>query len=113
VLIMIPRHKFTTVQKRNGQQEPFDFEKIVNSVWMAAQNVGGTDKERAKHIAQETLHALNANFPKKKVISTDDIGQAVEKMLIEHGHAKTAREFILYRETKLGLKKPKLKRSSL
>ncbi len=94
------KFKFTTVLKHNGLKEPFDFEKIVNSIWMAAQNVGGTDKEKAKHIALETIHLLNSNFPNTKVISADDIGQTVEKVLIEHGHAKTAREFILYRENK-------------
>lgn len=91
---------FKTVIKNNGTNEPFSIEKLNNSIWTAAHNVGGSDKKLAEHLAQETVHLLKGMFPTSEVINSTSIGEAVEKTLIEHGHAKTAKHYILYRENK-------------
>ncbi len=86
------------VEKQNGVFEKFDEEKISSSIFKAAQRVGGKDKKLARALGRKVVGYLKKKYPKRKIISTDEIGSAVEKVLIENGHAKTAKTFILYRE---------------
>lgn len=88
------------VKKIDGREEEFDSEKIVQSVWYAAQNVGGTDRELAVLIGSEISETLIKRYPNGESIPTLEIGNLVEKILIEKGHAKTAKAFIIYRENK-------------
>ncbi len=88
------------IKKLNGNIELFQAEKISNSVFLAAQNVGGTDKELAKELSWQIVDILEKEFKDKRFITTLEIGNIVEKVLIENGHASTAKAFILYRENK-------------
>jgi len=88
----------TKVKKRLGKVEDFDKEKIATSIFKAAQRVGGKDTTLAENLSEKVENFLKEKFPKARTISTDEIGDAVEKVLIEEGHAKTAKTFILYRE---------------
>ena len=88
------------VIKQSGQKEKLEATKIVNSIWSAARSVGGQDQALAKTLAKEVGDQLNKKYPNGKLIKTAEIGNLVEKVLIEHGHAKTAKAFILYRENK-------------
>lgn len=86
------------VKKRSGAIEKFAQEKIAFSIFKAAQRVGGKDRKLARLLGEKVVEYLKRSFPKRKIISSDEIGNAVEKVLIEEGHAKTAKTFILYRE---------------
>lgn len=86
------------VKKQTGIIEKFDREKIASSIFKAAQRVGGKDRKLAENLAEKVVEYLKKNFPKRKIILSEEIGSAVEKVLIEEGHAKTAKAFILYRE---------------
>lgn len=88
------------VQKSDGRVEDFSSAKIVQSIFAAAQNVGGTDKSLSLLIGQEIETTLIKKYPNGKTIGTLEIGNLVEKILIEKGHAKTAKAFIVYRENK-------------
>lgn len=88
------------VIKRDGRLEPFNSEKISNSIWTAARNVGGKDKKMAEDIAQEVITYLADIYPTEKPITTSDIGSAVERVLVNKGHYTTVKEFIISRERK-------------
>jgi ribonucleoside-diphosphate reductase alpha chain len=88
------------VVKIDGRKEPFLPKKITNSIFFAATNVGGKDRKLSGELTQKVLELLNGKIPKVKEISTFEIGELVEKILIETGHAKTAKAYILYRENK-------------
>lgn len=88
------------VIKLNGNKEAFDPDKIANSIWYAAQKVGGKDRKLSYSLRDEVLILLSKEYSSKTIIETSKIGELVEKVLIEKGHAKTAKEFILYRENK-------------
>ncbi|MCA9390003.1 adenosylcobalamin-dependent ribonucleoside-diphosphate reductase [candidate division WWE3 bacterium] len=88
------------VEKLNGTKESLDIKKIVTGIWRSAQEVGGTDESLATKLADDVLEYLNENHPRKKSFKSSEIGDAIEKVLIEKGHAKTAKAFILYRENK-------------
>lgn len=88
------------VIKRDGRQEPFNAEKIANSIWTAAKNVGGKDKKLSQKIAEEVINYISDIYPIDKPITTSDIGSAVERVLVNEGHYKTVKEFIISRERK-------------
>ena len=86
------------VKKRLGQITNFDREKISDSIFKAAQRAGGKNRKLAEELAQKVEAFLKKKFPESELITTDDIGSTTEKVLIEEGHAQTAKIFILYRE---------------
>jgi len=86
------------VRKRDGKLEPFDQECITNAVWKAAKAVGGKDREQAKRISDQVVLELKERFGEDGVPTVEEIQDLVEKMLIENGHARTAKAYILYRK---------------
>jgi uridine kinase len=89
--------KITRVVKRDGRLVAFNRLKIVNAIYRAAVAVGGRDRDRAEELAGLVVKAVSAGFPPGATPSVEDIQDAVEKVLIERGHAKTAKAFILHR----------------
>jgi anaerobic ribonucleoside-triphosphate reductase len=87
-----------SVRKRDGRLEPFDQERIANAVWKAAKAVGGKDREQAKKISNIVLDELKKRFGEDGVPTVEEIQDIVEKTLIEDGHARTAKAYILYRK---------------
>ena len=86
------------VRKRDGKLEQFDPERITNAIWKAAKAVGGSDRQQAKKLTDEVLAALKAKFGEDGCPTVEEIQDLVEKMLIENGHAQTAKAYILYRK---------------
>lgn len=86
------------IRKRNGRVVEFDSEKVAFAIWRAAQSVGGNDFELAQKIAAKVVTVLEVLFKNPDLPPTvEQIQDLVEKTLIEEGHAKTAKAFILYR----------------
>ncbi len=96
------------VQKRNGDIVEFDKTKITRAIFKAAQSVGGNDMTQAQMITENVVSILEQRFP-EAVPTVEEIQDIIEKVLIETGHAKTAKAFILYRaehqKQRLGKKK--------
>ncbi|MBT0159318.1 ribonucleoside triphosphate reductase [Candidatus Bathyarchaeota archaeon A05DMB-2] len=86
------------VRKRDGRLEPFDQERITNAIWKAAKAVGGKDREQAKKISDQVVAELRNRFGEDGCPTVEEIQDIVEKMLIENGHAQTAKAYILYRK---------------
>ena len=85
------------VRKRDGRLVPFDKSKIANAIFKAAQAVGGEDRALADELANVVVLFLEKHYA-YMVPGIEDIQDMVEKVLIETGHAKTAKAYILYRE---------------
>jgi len=90
--------KFKSVKKRSGAIVPFNPDRISNVFYRAAVSVGGRDKEKANELGQKVVEYLENNYPDDYILHIEEIQDAVEKILIENGHAKVAKEFILYRD---------------
>ena len=86
------------VRKRDGRLEKFDSSRITNAIWKAARAVGGKDKELAKRLSDQVVAELEKRFGEDGVPTVEEIQDVVEKVLIENGHAKTAKAYILYRK---------------
>lgn len=86
------------VIKRNGAKVPFTPQRITNAIYRAAVAVGGRDKETAGQLTKQVVAYLEENFSSQNLPSVEDVQDAVEKMLIENGHSKVAKAYILYRD---------------
>jgi anaerobic ribonucleoside-triphosphate reductase len=87
-----------SIRKRSGQVVGFDQSKIANAIWAAVQAVGGKDQERARLLSDEVVKLLRRKYAGGGIPSVEHVQDIVEKVLIENGHAKTAKAYILYRE---------------
>lgn len=85
------------IRKRNGEIVKFDTDKISAAIFKAAVAVGGRDSKTAENLSKEIIQILEKKF-QKQTPSVEDVQDVVEKVLIERGHAKTAKAYILYRE---------------
>jgi ribonucleoside-triphosphate reductase len=88
----------TKVRKRSGRAVPFDVQKISGAIFKAAQAVGGADRELADELADVVVMFLEKQYGHEGIPTIEEIQDMVEKVLIETGHAKTAKAYILYRE---------------
>jgi len=92
------KNHITHVVKRSGATVPFNQERIANAIYRAVVAVGGRDKDTAKLLSDQVVEMLNQKFSKDQIPHIEDIQDIVEKVLIENGHAKVSKEFILYRD---------------
>ncbi len=88
----------TRIRKRDGREVPFNIEKIASAIFKAAQAVGGSDYDTALALACEVAEQVESKSRESGDIpSVEAIQDVVERVLVKHGHARTAKEFILYR----------------
>ena len=88
----------STIRKRDGKLVPYDNYKIANAIFKAAEAVGGKDFGIALTLARQAEQAIAAKFHSHSIPAVEEIQDVVEKVLIENGHARVAKAFILYRE---------------
>ena len=86
----------TKIIKRDGRKVPFNVEKIAKAIYKSANSVGGHDYETAEDLAEKVCQYLERNIT-SSCPTVEDVQDAVEKVLIEEGHAATAKSYILYR----------------
>ncbi len=88
---------FYWIRKRDGRIVEFDTEKIAEAIFKAAKAVGGEDRDLAEELARVVVRYL-AQLQLRDIPTVEEVQDAVEKVLIERGHAKTAKAYILYRD---------------
>lgn len=92
----------TTIKKRDGREIHFSPEKITRAIFLAASRVAEeegskADYETAERLTEQVVNYLEANFQGENEPGVENIQDAVVKILIENGHAKTSEAYILYR----------------
>ena len=88
---------FSTIIKRDGRTAAYDVEKIAKAIFQAATSVGGRDFETAHALALQVQQRLEETYPSSQSPTVEQIQDMVEKVLIDTGHSRTAKEYILYR----------------
>lgn len=91
MLIMIKR-----IVKRDRREVPFNVEKIANAIFKAAKAAGGNDPDEARELAYLVCEYIETIL-KTDSPTVEQVQDCVEKVLIENGHARTAKNYILYR----------------
>lgn len=84
------------IRKRDGRIVDFDISKISEAILNAAKVLGGNNKEMSDKLASEVHDRLIAQFGSTPP-PVESIQDVVEAVLIDNGHARTAKEYILYR----------------
>ncbi|MGD2166272.1 MAG: ATP cone domain-containing protein [Anaerolineae bacterium] len=102
--------EITHVVKRTGAVVPFKQERITHAIYQAAVAVGGRDRERAEKLSDHVVEMLKDQTPEDHTPTVEEIQDVVEKVLIENGHAKTAKAYILYREDRARRRRERAKR---
>jgi anaerobic ribonucleoside-triphosphate reductase len=87
------------IRKRDGSVVPFNQEKITEAIWKAVKSVGGKDREKAKYISNLVAKELEKIYGEFGIPKVEEIQDLVEKILIEEGHAKVGKAYILYRKS--------------
>ena len=92
------------IVKRDGRLVPFDPRKITFAILRAAVAVGGRDQALAERISASVVEELGRRYDlaaaggrSPSPPTVEEVQDTVEKMLIEGGHARTAKAYILYR----------------
>jgi len=97
---------FQGIRKRDGREVPFDETKITDAIFKAARAVGGEDRETAMRLTLDVLSMLKAKY-NGAGFGVEDVQDIVEKVLIEAGHARTAKAYILYRNWRTRIREAK------
>jgi anaerobic ribonucleoside-triphosphate reductase len=92
----VEKGAYLAIRKRDGRVVDFNESKITDAIFKAAQAVGGEDRTMAMELTLDVMKLLRKNFG-DNIFGVEDIQDCVEKILIEKGHARTAKAYILYR----------------
>ena len=85
------------IVKRDGRVVPFNRDKITFAVLSAAVAVGGRDRATAERVTDEVIRLLEQRAAPDSIPTVEEVQDLVEKALIERGHARTAKAYIVYR----------------
>jgi uridine kinase len=86
-----------TIIKRDGRAVPFKRDKITSAIYRAAVACGGRDQAEAARVTDDVLAMLDARGSRGSWPTVEEVQDLVEKALIERGHARTAKAYIVYR----------------
>ena len=86
------------IKDHRGRLSLYDESLITASIFAAARMVGGKDRKLSSALAKKVISTLNGHFKKTKVLSIEEIEDAIEKVLINEDHVKTAKAYILSRQ---------------
>ncbi|MBX7256973.1 MAG: hypothetical protein K1Y02_11485 [Candidatus Hydrogenedentes bacterium] len=92
-----PPEPIAKIRKRDGREVSFETRKIAEAIFKAAQSIGGDDFDRAEGLAAGVAIYL-AKSMDGAIPTVDHVHDAVEKVLIEMGHAKTGLAYARYRD---------------
>jgi ribonucleoside-triphosphate reductase len=86
------------IRKRDGRVVEFNPDKITDAIFKSAVAVGGSDRAAAESATNAVVGILDIIYKDGRVPTVENVQDLVEKILIEKGHAKVAKAFILYRD---------------
>jgi ribonucleoside-triphosphate reductase len=98
---------FIEIKKRDGRVVPFDAEKITEAILKAAKAVGGENRKIAESLTQQVVTELTKMGYNGIIPAVEDVQDTVEKVLIDNGHARTAKAYILYRDRRSRIREGK------
>jgi ribonucleoside-diphosphate reductase alpha chain len=99
--------KISEIKKRDGGVVAYEGVKIANAIFKAARSVGGKDIDEAKRLAAKVSEELQKQS--EGIPTVEQVQDLVEKVLIEAGHAKTAKSYIVHRQKRSELREQKMK----
>jgi ribonucleoside-diphosphate reductase alpha chain len=99
--------KITQIRKREGHIGQFDKEKITNAIYRAITATGGRDHALAESLSNRVVEILNEKCGSDVIPAVEDVQDVVERVLVENGQAKVAKNYIIYRQKRSELRREK------
>jgi ribonucleoside-triphosphate reductase (formate) len=103
----VKENNFKEIRKRDGRIVPFDAGKITDAIFKAAQAVGGSDRGIAENLTRQVVKSLKEKAHNAIIPTVEEVQDEVEITLIENGHARTAKAYILYRDRRTRIREGK------
>src|SRR3989304_3068564 len=96
----------TQIRKRDGRIMKFKKEKITAAILKAIEATGEGDEKLANDLTEKVVKELEKKG-KKLIPNIEQVQDAVEKVLIDEGHVKIAKAYILYRQKRAEIREAK------
>jgi len=98
---------YEKIRKRDGRLVNFSKDRIAQAIFKAAREVGGQDYATSENIADDVISFMIREQGYDVIPEVEYVQDCVEKVLIEKGHARTAKAFILYRDKRTRFRETK------
>ena len=98
---------YSQIRKRDGRLVNFDKDKIAEAIFKAAKGVGGHDYKTSLGLSEDVINYMVLKIGYDGIPEVEFLQDCVEKVLIEKGHAKTAKAYILYRDKRTRFREAK------
>lgn len=89
---------YPAVRRRDGTTVPFDRDQIEEAIYEAARTVGGEDRDLASSLARAVEIYLLKRFEHGGEATVDHVHDAVERVLVQMSHARTALAYARLRD---------------
>ena len=86
------------IKKRSGELQVYNKEKVVRSIYRAQENIEKQDWDQARVIGKLVVDELEEKFKQEKILGSDEVGDVLERVLIDNKLYDIARAFIIARE---------------
>ena len=98
------------IKKRSGEIESYNIDKIVRAVYKGLESVWNKNLNDAKKVAEKVNEYLEKECEEKNecIPTVEHIQDVVERTLMELGFYDAAKSYILYRESKRDIFKPRI-----
>lgn len=80
------------VKKRSGEKEPFDLQKLKNSIFRAMCSTGTGSDHLADEIADAVIFVADTS-----TVPSEDLADGVENALMSAGEHRATKEYIIYK----------------
>ena len=91
------KYIINSIKKRDNTIVPFDENKIIKAIFKSVKAVGGEDIDEVKRLTSIIVNKIQEKLTENENPNVELVQNMVEKVLIEEGHAKTAKTYIIYR----------------
>ena len=92
--------ELSRIVKRDGTQVIFNSEKIMSAIRRAGEATGEFDDDESALLTNQVTKVLRHRFSKGVLPTIEQIQDVVEQVLISANYYKTARAYIVYRESR-------------
>lgn len=84
--------------KRDSDVDDFNPVRITDAIWEACSAVGDKDLDEVHEMTGQVIQQIEDNLDYGEIPHVSDVQNTVEEVLMENGHYKTAKAYILYRQ---------------
>lgn len=97
----------TKLKRKEKLQKPTGWEKLVNFIFEVTKKDRLSNKELVEEVLELVTRSMKICFGEEDIPGVEDIQDLVEKALVDSGHFRTAKTYILYRQKRSQIREKK------